>query len=97
MQNKHVEGAQRDSRPRGARHALLSFSGGALVGFGLVLSPATSSFTWILVFVGVAVALTGAVWSGRVAQVDAHPWSPSTSYNAREISPLREDAHNDMR
>ena len=76
MDETHVEKSQRTGPWRKMRHDVLSLSGGALLGVGLVLNVSATPVAWILVLVGVAVAIMGIVWSARIALTDAHAWEP---------------------
>ncbi|MGZ3639016.1 MAG: hypothetical protein ACXVCX_14395 [Ktedonobacterales bacterium] len=93
MDETHVEKSQRTSRWRKMRHDLFSLSGGALLGVGLVLNVSTTPVAWILVLVGIAVAITGIVWSARIALTDAHAWEPQLKSTKESI--CAPDTHTD--
>lgn len=85
MDETHVEKSQRTGHWRKMRHDVFSLSGGALLGVGLVLDVSATPVAWILVLVGVAVAIMGIVWSARIAFTDALAWEPQRNNDDETI------------
>lgn len=93
MHNTQRDPSHHRSLRRETRHDLLSLAGGALLGVGLVLGPAVATFAWALILVGAVAALSGAVWSGRVAFASAQ--QPLQCQPTRDTTEAPADAHDD--
>lgn len=90
MRNIQADESRPDTRSRETRHDLLSLTGGALVGLGLVLGPSGNMLAWVPLLLGIGVAIIGAVWSARVALDNAR------SHCTETIVTIPTDTHDSM-